>query len=127
MTHVETVGYWGSWASILGFPITVITLWFAKSVRDTILASRFQRRLALLVRAMREAERKANVKQLNAEIQVLVHTFETSYSRLELKFSTRVNKAYIEAKKQAQATSPEIRVLEGLLINLNTLHAEVAP
>ncbi|WP_198119568.1 hypothetical protein [Massilia rhizosphaerae] len=127
MTYLEAVGYWGSWASLISIPLTVATLLLAKSVRDAVIASRFQQRLASLVSAMREAEMKANIKQLTAEIKVLVHAFETSYSWFDLRFSSRVNKAYVEAKKQAEAPSPDIKVLQGLLINLRTLHAEVTP
>jgi hypothetical protein len=127
MTYLEEVGYWGSWASLISIPITIATFLLAKSVRDAVIASRFQQRLASLVSAMREAEMKANIKQLTAEIKVLVHAFETSYGWFDLKFSPRVNKAYVEAKNQAKSSSPDIKVLQGLLINLRTLHAEVTP
>ena len=76
---------------------------------------------------MREAEKSGNTKSLQDEILVLVHTFETCFNRFELRCSPRISKAYNEAKKQSMSATPAIRVLEGLLANFKTLHAEVNP
>ena len=123
----EFLSYWGSWASLIGIPLTIAGLLLTKSVKDTIVASRFNRRLTKIVSEIRNAQRGGNPTALAQEIEVLVHAFETSFSWYELRFSTRISKAYKEAKKQSKEPAPNITVLDGLLTNFKTLHAEVNP
>lgn len=127
MSCGDFVSYWGSIASFIGIPLSLIGILLTKTVKDTIVGARFQSRLTSIIAKMRDAERNGNMQILKDEITVLVHTFETCFKWHELKYSARISKAYKEAKLQSTSATPNIRVLEGLLANFKTLHAEVNP
>lgn len=123
----DIFSYYGSWASIIGIPLAVIGLLLTKSVRDTIVESRFEKHATRIMTRMREAESRDNSERLIAEITILVHALETSFSWSQRKFSTRIKKMYEEAQKQANSPKPDIKVLDGLLTNFKVLHDGAKP
>lgn len=123
----DILSYYGSWASLIGIPFAMAGLLLTKSVRDTIVESRFEKHATRIMTRMREAESKGNSGRLIQEIEIFVHAIETSYSWPQRKFSTRIKKMYKEAKKQSNSAKPNIIVLDGLLTNFKVLHAGSKP
>ncbi|WP_207185861.1 hypothetical protein [Rubrivivax gelatinosus] len=118
------MSYWGSVASLLGIPLTLITILLAKSISDHIQDTRFSKRLANVVAKLRESQKSGNVDHIKADLAIFLDAIELNYAWVQIIGVKRVRKLYFAVRKQSKATEPSIRLIEGLLLNFKTIHAE---
>lgn len=109
---------------MLGIPLAVITILIAKSISDHIQDSRFSKRLAGVVAKLRESQRSGNVTHIREDLKIFLDALELHYSWLERLYKKRVRKLYSAVKREHKAENPSIRLIEGLLLNFKTIHAE---
>lgn len=121
----DLVSYWGSIASMLGIPLAGITILLAKSISEHIRDSRFSKRLAQLVAKLRESQRSGNIDHVRVDLRVFMEAIELNYNWIQILLNKRVRKLYFAVRSQHLSTEPNIRLIEGLLLNFKQIHSEV--
>lgn len=125
MSCGDFVSYWGSIASLIGIPLTLITILLAKSISDHIQDMRFSKRITSLVAKLRESQKSGNMEHIRVDLEVFMEAIEINYNWAQILFLKRVRKLYFTIRKQHKAQEPNIRRIEGLLLNFKTIHSEV--
>lgn len=123
----DFVSYWGSIASILGTPLALITILLAKSISEHIQDTRFTGRLKSLVSKLRASQKSGNTAHVREDLRIFLDALELHYSWPQRLFNKRVRRLYCAVRREYRAQTPSIRLLEGLLLNFKTIHAENQP
>jgi hypothetical protein len=121
----DFVSYWGSIASLIGIPLTLVTILLAKSISDHIQDSRFSKRVTNLVAKLRESQKSGKTEHIRVDLKIFMEAIEINYNWPQIFFLKRVRKLYFTVRKQHKAEEPNIRLIEGLLLNFKTIHSEV--
>lgn len=127
MTCGDFLSYWGSIASLIGIPLTLITILLAKSISDHIRDTRYAKRLEQLVSKLRQSQKSGNMKHVRVDLQVFLEAMELNYNWAQIILNKRVRKLYFAVRSQSKQDDPDIRLVEGLLLNFKTIHSEVKP
>lgn len=120
----DFVSYWASIASLLSIPLTIITILIARSISQHIQDSRFSNRLTGVVTKLRESQRSGNISRVRDDLNIFLNAIELHYSWFERIYNKRVRKLYAAVYAQSIAQTPSIPLIEGLLLNFKTIHAE---
>ena len=124
MSCGDYVSYWGSIASMIAIPLTLITILIASSIADYVKESRLTKRMSSIVAKIRESEKSGNIEHVKADLYVLLAAIETNYGWFYIILSKRIRKLYFAVRKQRKSDTPNIRLIEGLLLNFKKIHAE---
>jgi hypothetical protein len=125
MTCGDFLSYWGSIASLLGIPLTLITILLAKSISDHIRDARYAKRLEQLVAKLRESQRSGNLHHVRTDLYVFMAAMQLNYSWPQIMLNKRIRQLYLAIRKQHSNEVPDVRLIEGLLLNFKTIHSEV--
>jgi len=109
---------------LLGIPLAVITILIAKSISQHIQDNRFSNRLTVVVAKLRQSQNSGNTSRVRDDLKIFLNAIELHYSWFERKYNKRVRKLYAAVYEQSLASTPSIQLIEGLLLNFKTIHAE---
>ena len=120
----DFVAYWGSFASLVGLPLALITILLAKSISERIQDERFSKRVTALTAKLRKSQMTGNVKHVQTDLVVFKHALEVHFTWPKILLSKRVRKLYFAVRGQCKSDNPDIQLVEGLLLNFKVIHSE---
>jgi len=123
----DELAIWGFIISVLGTMISIWTIMLARGISEQIMGSRLSSRLKAIAAKLRSAEAAGNYAHIKTELGVLMDAIESTDGPggLLLFRDTRTKKLYNAAKEERAAIMPDVRRIDGLLLNYWKIHAEV--
>jgi hypothetical protein len=73
---------------------------------------------------MRESNKAGNNEHLRTDLRILINAVETNHNIITIIAVARLRKLYFAARSERKSATPDVRLIEGLLLNFKKIHAE---